>query len=81
MLSGASYKSLLTGLLAFYGFIILFWISKRQGPEPRDFDRHTGITSEPPVTPDQAVKNRTLGVCSGTDLFSFFWNFDIDHRQ
>lgn len=78
MLSGASYKSLITGLLAFYGFIILFWINKRQGPEPRDFDRHTGITSEPLVTPDQAVKNRTLGVCTGTDLFFFlFLNFEF----
>jgi hypothetical protein len=73
MLSGASYKSLVTGLLAFYGFIILFWINKNQGPEPRDFDRHTGIISEPPpVAPDQAVKNRTLGVCAGTDFFFEF---------
>ncbi|KAJ5293580.1 hypothetical protein N7508_008401, partial [Penicillium antarcticum] len=46
----------------FYGFILLFWIRKAPGPEPRDFDRHPGIISEPhPLTPDQAVKNRTLG--------------------
>jgi hypothetical protein len=79
MLSGASYKSLLTGILAFYGFILLFWINKAPNAEPRDFDSHAGIPPEPhPITPDQAVKNRTLGVCGGAH---FVCNSQIDHTK